>query len=436
MGKWFVVALAVVGAGCGVLGQVSSSKLGVLTGSTTLSIAGYPLPCSVVDEIKLDTPCERTVFAWDVEIGINLKCSFDPLAVLLSTVLGIPGFEHVVAGLEGTLAGITIKPEMDFAVPYESVVDVNNLPNMAVIPPGDLLFAQARLEASGTFSGIRVRWVTVFQDLNFPNPGADYDDPLSPDPDLYDASDQTFALGSVITLSSDAAPGIPVTIQMCLGAKPGSFSVKKYSTSGVADPEAMYLTVSIANIPFPCPWCLGPISNFRVGVSARIQPKDDPFLSVTGSVGLTLFEKASVGTSFTLGITTGLTWGGFSVSIPTNVGTLNLQFDSSGGFTSGSLNMSYRHQFNAGWTSGVCSATATATLDKGVTGASFSLALNQGLFVSNYGLSYSWRSDKGLSFSGLSVRFGLNLSPVQIGFGLTFGRGGLAMFGITIGYVF
>jgi hypothetical protein len=98
--------------------------------------------------------------------------------------------------------------------------------------------------------------------------------------------------------------------------------------------------------------------------------------------------------------------------------------------------MSYRHQFNLGWTSGSCSATATATPNKGVTGASFALALNQGLFTSNYGLSYSWQSERGLTFSGLNVRFSLNLSPVQVGFALTFGSGGLSQFGATIGYVF
>lgn len=422
-------------------GLAASPGLGILSGSTSVSLTGFPLPCTIVDEIKLDTPCERTVFAWDLELGIVLKCSFDPLTVTLDTVFGIPGFEYVVAGLNGKWGAFTLNSELCFAVPYESVIDVNNLPNMAVIPPGDLLFAQLRVEAAGSFSGVAIRWIAVFQDINFPNPGADYNPPGAPD--YYRASDQNFALGSVITLSSDLAPGVPLTIQMCLGAEPGSFSVKKHSTSGKANPDAMYLTISLSNIPFPCPWCGGPFSNLRLGISARIQPKDnpatpytDPFISLTGSASLTLFEKANVSTSFTLGITTGITWGGISVNVPTDFGTINLQFDSSGGFSGASIYFSYRHQFSYGPTSGSCSASATATLDKGVTGASLALSLNQGLFTSSYGLSYALRSDKGLSFAGLNVRFGLNLSPVQIGFLLVFGRGGLAQFGVTIGYVF
>lgn len=431
--RW-VLALCCAWAGWGSWALASSPGFGLMSGSTTVSLMGFPLPCSIVDEIKLDTPCERTVFAWDLEVGINLKCSFDSLAVTIGTVFGIPGPEHLALGLAGKWAGIALSSELCFAVPYESVVDANNLPNVAVIPPGDLLFAQARMEASGNFSGMGVQWIAVFQDLNFPNPGAEYNPPGAPD--HYRASDQSFALGSLITLSADAGAGMKITVQMCLGAEAGSFTVKKHSTSGKANPDAMYLTVSFTDIPFPCPWCVGPIGHPRMGITFRIQPKDDPFISLTGSVSLTLFEDISIGTSFTLGITGGLTWGGFSVSIPTSVGTLNLQFDASGGLSSASLNMGYRHQFNLGWTSGTCSATATATPDKGVTGASLGLTLNQGLFTSNYGLSYSWQSNKGLAFSALNLRFGLNLSPVQVGFTVVFGRGGLAQFGVTIGYVF
>ena len=431
--RLWVLALCCAWAGWGSWAVASSPGLGLVSGSTTVSLMGFPLPCTIVDEIKLDTPCERTVFAWDLEVGIGLKCSLDSVAVTVDTVFGIPGPEHLALGLAGKWAGIALSSELCFAVPYESVVDVNNLPNMAVIPPGDLLFAQARVEASGNISGMGVQWIAVFQDLNFPNPDTGFS-PLG-----YTAGDQSFGLGSLVTLTAGASGGMKITVQMCLGAEAGSFTVKKHSTSGKANPDAMYLTVSFTDIPFPCPWCGGPIGHPRVGITFRIQPKDDPFISLTGSVSLTLFEDISIGTSFTLGITGGLTWGGLSVSIPTSVGTLNLQFDASGGLSSASLSMSYRHQFNLGWTSGSCSATATATPDKGVTGASFALALNQGLLTSNYGLSYSWQSDKsytGLAFSGLNVRFALNLSPVQVGFALVFGCGGLAQFGVTIGYVF
>lgn len=216
---------------------------------------------------------------------------------------------------------------MVFAVPYETVADANNLPNVALIPPGDLLFAQARVEVSWTFSGLSLRWITVFQDLNFPDPGATFT-PLT-----YAAQSQSFAVGNIFTLSSEIGEGMSLTVQICLGAEPGSFSVKKYSTYGKADPEEISLTISLSNIPFPCPWCMAPFSDFRMGLSARIQRHDEPFISVTGSASLKVFKTWTISTSFTLGITMGLSWGGFSVSVPTSLGTLNLQLDCSGGLS-------------------------------------------------------------------------------------------------------
>lgn len=105
MRKWGLVGLICLCAGWVTLIQAAPSKSGFLSGSATLGIAGYPLPCTIVDEIKLKTPCERAVFSWDIEVGINLKCTFDSVAPYLSTVFGIPGIEHLVLGVDGTWGG-------------------------------------------------------------------------------------------------------------------------------------------------------------------------------------------------------------------------------------------------------------------------------------------------------------------------------------------
>ncbi len=174
----------------------------------------------------------------------------------------------------------------------------------------------------------------------------------------------------------------------------------------------------------------------RLGLSFQVEPKGDPFLRLTGSVNLKAFDMVRVGTSFTVKLPAGIEWGGISVSAPTDFGTLNLHFSPKGEFKSGSLNMSYRTDLNLGWTSGTFSARATATSEHGISSASASLTLSQGTFSSSYNLNYAWRSDAGLSFASFSLRFRINLNPLQVGVHLTFGRHGLGRFTVSTGYVF
>lgn len=174
----------------------------------------------------------------------------------------------------------------------------------------------------------------------------------------------------------------------------------------------------------------------RLGLSFLIEPKQEQFLRLTGSVNLKAFEIVSVGTSFSMVFPAGIEWGGISISAPTDYGTLNLHFDPHGEFKSGSLNMSYRTDLNLSWTSGTFMARATATAEHGISSASASLTLGQGTFTSSYNLAYAWRSDIGLSFASFSLQFRINLNPLQVGVHLTFGRYGLGRFTVQAGYVF
>lgn len=214
-----------------------------LSGSTAVNLSAIPLPCSLVGEIKLDTPCERTVFSWDLDMAIKLKLTFSPSELWLNAVGGFAGFEHVVVGAKKEFAGITVEPELWFAVPFESVTDVNNLPNAAVIPPGELLFAEARVMAKGEAGGFNVTWISVLQDLNFPSPGADF-------PHLsYGVQSQSFAMGSYVTISGIVVEPVRFTLQIGMGAEPGAYSVKGYSASGRAVPGRLYARLSLSPIP-------------------------------------------------------------------------------------------------------------------------------------------------------------------------------------------
>jgi len=387
-----------------------------------------------VDETKLDTPCERTVFAWDLDLSLKFQLNFnDNKTLWLDATAGFAGFEHVVFGGRGTLGDVEVKPEFWLAMPFESVLDVNHLSNSAIIPPGRMLFAAALLQANWEVDIFHIRLTSVFQDINFPNPGTDY-------PYLhYDIQSQSFALGTVINVSTTIAENVGLNLQMGFGAEPRGFQIKGRSTSVRAVPGRLYARLSVNNIRLSCPRCDShgvPVDGARLGLSFTIEPKKETFLRVGGSIGFNLYKIIHINTSFTITVPEGIKRGGFSVSAKTPVGTLNLHFDPEGAFKSGTLNMNYRTQLNLGWTNGIFFARATATSQHGISSASVSLALNQGGFSSTYNLSYSYQSDRGLAFASFSMRFRLNLNPLQVGVNLVFGRWGLGRITVTTGYTF
>lgn len=433
---WVAVVL-VVGTLSTLHPFLSEASTGILSGGTTVNIAVRPVPCTL-DPPMLDTPCEWSLLAWDIDVNINLRCSFDNMAVLLNTVFGIAGIEYVAPGAEIKLGDHTLKGTLLFATPFQAVTDIYNQPNTVVIPYGDLLFAGASLEVSLRFGTSSVRWLVAFQDLNFPNPGSIYNPPGWPpgEPLLYGAEHQEFAMGSLITISTRISESLPLSLQMGLGARPGSLSVKGYSLSGKVDPDSLFLSVHISGLGVPCPWCPGPIGEPRIGIAVRFEPWSERFWTLTGSVTVLLFDLAMAGTSFSLS-TGGVSWGGISINIPHTLGTLTLQLDPSGELMAMTLSWAYRHQFVVGRTRGTCGFGGSWVDGRGVIGMNYHLTLNQALFSSSYGLSYAWRSDKNaLGFTALRLRFTLNISPVQFSVPLVFGRGGLSSFGISAGYVF
>ena len=405
-----------------------------LSGNTTISLSALPLPCTLVDETKLDTPCERTVFSWDLDIALRFALELeDRWELWLDAAAGFAGFEHVIFGGRGFLGEVEVKPELWLAIPFESVLDVNNLPNSAIISPGEMLFAAAQVQASWKVDVFDIRWTSVLQDINFPDPGRDY-------PYLhYGIQSQSFAMGTVVNVSTTLANDVGVGFQAGFGAEPGGFRVKGYSTSVRAVPDRLYARVSVNNIALNCPWCDSwgaLIDRVRLGLSFAVEPKEETFMRVGGSIIFNLYKSIRVSTSFNMVVPEGIEWGGISVSAKTPVGSLNLHFGPEGEFKSGTLNMNYRTQLNLGWTSGIFTARATATSQQGISSASASLSLSQGTFSSNYNISYAYQSDRGLAFASFSLRFRLNLNPLQAGVHITFGRYGLGRFTVSTGYVF
>ena len=297
-----------------------------LSGNTTINLSAIPIPCTELPEFKGQkqtndysgdpgAPCERTVFSWDLDIALRFTLGFgDHRELWLDAAGGFAGFEHVVIGGRGFLGEVVVKPEVWLAVPFESIT-VLGLPNAAIIPPGEMLFAAAQIQADWKVDIFRIRWTSVFQDINFPNPGSDF-----PDGSSYDAHDQNFAMGTVANVSTTVAGDIGVNLQVGLGAEPGAFRVKGYSTSVRAVPGRFYARVSVSNILLTCPWCKGsgvPLDGIRVGLSFAFEPKGETFLRVGGSISLNLFEDIRVSTSFSMVVPEGIKWGGFSINAKT-----------------------------------------------------------------------------------------------------------------------
>ncbi|MCX6092303.1 MAG: hypothetical protein NTX23_05510 [Candidatus Bipolaricaulota bacterium] len=134
------VGLAVI-----VLAMVVVPALGQLSGQFSLDFAARRIPTTLSDDIALDTPSEFAMleFAIYSNLDVNVDCGFANLKLDMGTNMAGP--EHAVGIANLQLApvefgGLSFEDihaigEMWFAVPFEGVTDVNNLPNCVVILP-------------------------------------------------------------------------------------------------------------------------------------------------------------------------------------------------------------------------------------------------------------------------------------------------------------
>jgi hypothetical protein len=115
-----------------------------LSGTLGLDTVVVPIPATLVDEIQLDTPAQLTLLKFGIESTLDASLAYYDMFVHLNTAMNIPGLERLVVDASLPIGPITLKPEMWFAVPFETVTDVNYFTNWVVIPPGDPLFVKMR----------------------------------------------------------------------------------------------------------------------------------------------------------------------------------------------------------------------------------------------------------------------------------------------------
>jgi len=411
---------------------VSSASLGQITGGLDLSVVARRIPTTIDGEIKTDTPSEFTSleFAIQSELDITLQTGFiDPQ---LMAAINTAGLEHFVflcpfsfedaTVLELPLEDVALLPEVWVAVPFESVVDVNNLANSAVIPPGDPLFVSARATFEASVFGFDIQHLVMLEDVNFPEPGSSFD-PLA-----YDHTNQEFAIGNLTSISWRASTGASMRLNLGLAASSGAKAIKGHSASGKVTPDNSFLRITVGGIALGQASLLGiGIQDVTFGTSFSVSTGTDEVIHSTITISGPAWEGASLGMSISFdalpsaptmsSIVLSATSGPFRIGIALD--TLEIT----------GLSASCSDTLNLGAIGGSWEVSASG-IDRGLTGLSFRLQLSQGTFSTNTSITFSQRGDD-FGFASWSNVLTLRFSPAMLSARVTFGRNGLTQAAIS-----
>jgi hypothetical protein len=408
---------------------------GQLSGNFSLGVIARRIPTTVTEEIKLDTPSEFTMleFAVASKLDLTLRTGFvDPR---LKAAVNTAGIEHFVfsapfafgqlAFYEVRLDRFDLVPEVWIAVPFESVTDVNNLPNSVVIPPGNPLFVSARVTLTASVGGFNVKHLVMLEDVNFPSPSGSYV------PLYYRNSDQEFAVGSLTSVSWRASIGFSMNAQFGLSASAGGKSIKGHSAQGNVTPDSSFLRIGAGGIR------LGETSLFGVGVqnvvlgtSFSVATGVDERFGMTLALSGEAWSGVNISGSITLrpyppglnGLSLSVTKGPFRLGIALD------ELDITG------LSASFGTSLNLGPISGSWALSATG-LDRGLTGLAFRLSLAQGVFSTNTSITFSQRGED-FGFASWASALTFRFSPAVVSVQATFGRYGLTRAAVTTSVAF
>jgi len=175
-------------------GQVAYAELLDVSGRYSLATIVMPVPASLIGIIQVNTPAEMTLLKFGIESEIDFTATIWDAKFHLNSAINIAGLERVIVDGYIDLGLFDMKLEVWNAVPFETVTDVSHFANSVVIPPGDLMYVKTRFETSGDFPGFSFHNLMMIEDVNFPNPYADFI-PLT-----YTAvQSQSFHVGDILT---------------------------------------------------------------------------------------------------------------------------------------------------------------------------------------------------------------------------------------------
>ena len=420
-----------------------------LTGSSFVDFMMEPIPCTLVGEIKLDTPCEKTLLKFDIESIVDVSFSASGLTFTLNSAIGIPGLEHLILKGTATLGDVDLISELWMATPYETVTDVNLMPNTAIIPPGKFLFVKQRITTVIILGGLTAKNLAIFEDVTFPNPGASYGESDCDGDGLPEGTcvlgietnpanqyqTQSFAFGNLFSMTGQTPSGITITSQLGICATNAGNAVKKFSAAGSVNPDCAarrvkprlffdLMTVSISGIPLA----------EGVSASANMSCIQITACKLTNTFSFT-GGPIPLSTSLTFTNLFTVSFGGVSVRVPIGPVTLSLLIDN--GFSLKSASFSFAQSLSAGDLSTRLSANGSFIKGKGLTGVSVGLSVTSGTFSANHALRLV-RDPLlgGLRFGSFGITMGLTLAPARVSLQVVFGQAGLSRAGFRIGLVF
>lgn len=415
------------------VGLAGGVAVAQVSGRFGLDLVARRIPSSLTDDLVLDTPSEFAVLQFGLASYLDLTFKGDFVRLSLDAATNMAGPEHAVAIGEldiapFPLAGLSFEDvhlacEMWFAVPFEAVTDVNNLPNSVVIPPADPLFVTARLITSFTVAGFRVKHQLMVLDVDFPNPNAEFA------PLFYEATDQDFSCGSFLAVSWSAQLGLSLSLTLGCDASLASTSVKGYSAGGRVDPGNWFLNGSASGIRLcDLPIGFAVLTNCQIGISFSVSSLQT--LSASLAFSARVMEGVGLSASMTL------------LRGPHEIRGLNLS-GSLACFQFGmsleklevtSLSMGCNTPFSLGATTGSIDVRLTG-LERGLTGISSRLTIAQGVFSASTSVAFAQRGSR-FGFGSLSTQLTFRFSPGTLSFQATFGRYGMTRASTSVGVTF
>ena len=403
---------------------------GQLSGSLSLGVIARRIPTTLTGEIKLDTPSEFVMLEFAVASRLDLTVKTGFIDPRVKAAVNTAGIEHFVLSspfafgnlefYEVQFDELSVAPEVWVAVPFENVLDVNNLPNSAIIPPGNPLFVSARVTLTASIGGFNIKHLVMLEDVNFPSPSGSYE------PLYYEHSDQEFAVGSLTSASWRASIGFSMNAQVGLSASGGGKSIKGHSGSGKVTPDSSFARLGVGGIS------LGSVSLFNVGLqSVTLGTSFSVATGVDERFGMTLalsgeaWSGTSISGSITLspyppalnGLTLSVTNGPFKLGIALD------ELDITG------LSASFGTSLNLGSISGSWALSASG-IERGLTGLAFRLSLAQGVFSTSTSVTFSQRGEE-FGFASWGTQLSFRFSPAVVSVQVTFGRYGLTRAAVT-----
>lgn len=394
------------------------------SGQYTLSAVVIPVSATLLGGTWIGTPAEFIYPRLGIESSLDLTASTGNWCLHANSAMNFTGFERLILDAGLCVGAITLKPELWWAVPYETVIDDDSIVNSLVIQPGDMLFVKARMSFDFELGGVRFSDLLMIEDVRFPDPADEFTG------STYDVQSQSFHVGNILRLSVEPYPGVLLTSVTNMCAVAGSNDVKGWSASGSVSRAATLCddsswfneTISLSGLQY---------CGIPFWFSLSVDPFTSPILTLSGGGSFSGFGDLELSGGFSF---FPLELSGFSFS-GTWCDQIQLSVSLTEGFEFSSASMSSTASVQIGTMIGTISSSASYSATSGLTGAGFAASVRQGAFSG--GISVAIATESGnLVVSSVSPRLLFIAPPVSVSTTLMFTQSKLSRVVLTVGVIF